>query len=298
MRNYTSIIVGLAVVAVLVIYSITYQVRYDQAAVVTFFGNADQDSVVDDPGLKFKLPWPIQNVRTYSTRLQLLEDEFGEQQTADGKTVVVRTYVAWSIDDPLQFYTELDNVDNANEKIRALAENVRGVIGNYRFNQLVNAAPDQVQIDQLEQTARQQLADRTTDQGYGVTIHQFGVRRLVLPETVTGNVFARMKQERETLAQAARSEGESQAAAIKSKAQTARERILAFARSSAEAIRAEGQREAAQYYGVFAQNEDFAIFLRKIEALPEILKNNTTYVFDANSITPIDLLADAPDKSE
>jgi len=295
MRNYTSIIVGIVVVLILVAYSVSYQVRYDQKVVVTLFGSADAESVVTDPGLKFKLPWPIQKTHTYSTRVQLLEDELGEQQTKDGKTVVLRTFVAWSIDDPYQFYVSMDNMDDATEKIRALAENVRGKVGDYNFDQLVNIKSENVVLDELEAAATQQLAQKTTDLGYGVKVHKLGIRRLVLPETVTANVFERMKQERQTLAQAARSEGESQAAAIKSKAETARERILAFARSSAEAIRAEGQREAAQYYGVFAQNEDFAIFLRKIEALPEILKNNTTYVFDADSVTPLDLLSEAPD---
>jgi len=298
MRNYTSIIVGIAVVLVLVIYSITYQVRYDQAVVVTFFGAADETSVVDEPGLKFKLPWPIQNVHDFSTRVQILEDNFGEQQTADGASVILRTYVAWSIEDPLKFFKTLRNVDNANESIRALAENVRGVTGDYRFDDLVNIDPQQVKIDELEEKATTKLSDLTKAQDYGIAIHQVGVRRMVLPENVTTEVFNRMKAERERLAQNARSEGESQAAAIRSKAESSRERILAFARSSAEAIRAEGQREAAQYYGVFAENEDFAIFLRKIEALPTILENNTTYIFDANSITPLDLLANAPDEQE
>jgi len=296
MRNRTSLIIGLFVTLVLVAYMVAYQVRYDQAVVVTTFGSADENSVVTTPGLKPKWPWPIQNTYAYSTRVQLLEEQLGEQQTADGSSVVVRTYVAWRITDPLKFFKTLKTVEEAESKLKALSENVRGEFGRYRFDQIVNIDASKLRLKELEQGATQKLAQKVQDQGYGIQIEQVGVRRLVLTESVTATVFERMKKERQRMAQAARSEGEAAAGSIRSEAEKTRQSILAFADRSAEAIRAEGQQEAAKYYQTFAQEEEFAIFLRKIESLPKILSNNTTYLFDANSITPVDLLSNSPDQ--
>ena len=47
-------------------------------------------------------------------------------------------------------------------------------------------------------------------------------------------------------------------------------------------------REAAEQYESFAKNEEFAIFLRKIEALRKMLDHNTTFVLSADSLGILD----------
>jgi rod shape determining protein RodA len=67
-----------------------------------------------------------------------------------------------------------------------------------------------------------------------------------------------------------------------------RNRILAFAERRAQTIRSQGDREAAKEYESFAKNEDFAIFLRKVEALKKMLDHNTTFVLSADSLGILD----------
>ena len=68
-----------------------YQVRYDEVAVQTTFDKADNSSIRETPGLKWRWPWPINKVALYPKRLKVLEDKIEELQTADGKSVIVRT---------------------------------------------------------------------------------------------------------------------------------------------------------------------------------------------------------------
>ncbi len=56
----------------------------------------------------------------------------------------------------------------------------------------------------------------------------------------------------------------------------------------------EGDAIAARYYMVFAQNEELALFLRKLEALGETLKERTTVVLHTD-MPPFDLLERMPD---
>ena len=61
------------------------------------------------------------------------------------------------------------------------------------------------------------------------------------------------------------------------------EQITSFARRKAQDIRSEGLAEAAKHYGVFRQNQEFAIFLSRLDALTDILKANTTFLLDGST---------------
>ena len=137
-----------------------------------------------------------------------------------------------------------------------------------------------------------------TEAGYGITIESVGIHKVVLPESTTEKVFETMIAAREQLAENALQEGQAQASAIRSEAASARERILAFAERKAQEIRSLGDREAAQQYANFAQDEEFAIFLRKIEALRKMLDHNTTFVLSADSLGILDWFQNDPAEPE
>lgn len=58
MKNSFIILAGLVIVGVLLSHMFLYQVRYDQVAVRTTFDKADESSIQDSPGLKWRWPWP------------------------------------------------------------------------------------------------------------------------------------------------------------------------------------------------------------------------------------------------
>ena len=138
MKNSFVLLVGFAIAAVLLSHMFLYQVRYDQVAVRTTFDKADETSVQDTPGLKWRWPWPINKVTLYPKRLPLLEDKIEELQTSDGKSVIVRTYLTWRIADPLKFYITLKDPSEAARQLSSRLREVRGLISGYRFDELVN----------------------------------------------------------------------------------------------------------------------------------------------------------------
>ena len=288
MKNSFIVLVGVILVALLLSNMFFYQVRYDQVAVRTTFDKADESSVQETPGLKWRWPWPVNKVALYSKRLQVLEDKIEELQTADGKSVIVRTYLTWRIADPLDFYITLKDPAEANRQLSSRLREIRGLISNYDFDELVNVDRDKIKLVDIEQRATTTLDEALRQAGYGIKVESVGIHKIILPESTTQKVFDTMIASRERLAENALQEGQAQASAIRSEATSALERILAFAERKAQAIRSQGDREAAVQYENFAQNEEFAIFLRKIEALKKMLDHNTTFVLSADSLGILD----------
>jgi len=288
MKNSFVVLVGVALVALLLSNMFFYQVRYDQVAVLTAFDKADSSSVQDTAGLKWRWPWPINKVSLYSKRLQVLEDKIEELQTADGKSVIVRTYLTWRIADPLRFYITLKDPAEANRQLASRLREIRGIISNYRFDELVNLDRSILKLGDIETRAAKMLDDELSQAGYGVKVESVGIHKIILPESATEKVFETMIANRERLAENALQEGQAQASAINSEAESARQRILAFAERKAQMIKSEGDREAASQYSSFAENEEFAIFLRKIDALRKMLDHNTTFVLSADSLGILD----------
>jgi membrane protease subunit HflC len=286
MKNSFVLLVGLVIVGVLLAHMFLYQVRYDQVAVRTTFDKADASSIQDTPGLKWRWPWPVHKVTLYPRRLQLLEDKIEELQTADGKSVIVRTYLTWRIVDPLKFYVTLKDPAEAARQLSSRLREVRGLISNHRFDELVNL--DRFKLAAIEADAATMLDAALEQAGYGIRVESVGIHKIILPESTTAKVFETMIASRERLAENALQEGQAQASAIRSEASSARERILAFAERRAQAIRAQGDREASGQYQSFAKNEEFAIFLRKVDALKKMLDHNTTFVLSADSLGILD----------
>jgi modulator of FtsH protease HflC len=287
-KNSFVILVGVLLVALLLSHMFLYQVRYDQVAVRTTFDKADESSIQEAPGLKWRWPWPINKVALYSKRLQILEDKIEELQTADGKSVIVRTYLTWRIADPLSFYVTLKDPDEANRQLSSRLREIRGLISQYQFDELVNVDREKLKLATIEQQASETLSAGLEQAGYGIRVESVGIHKIILPESTTQKVFETMIAARERLAENALQEGQAQASAIRSEATSARDRILAFAERRAQAIRSQGDREAAVHYESFAKNEEFAIFLRKIEALGKMLDHNTTFVLSADSLGILD----------
>ncbi|MEM0913780.1 MAG: SPFH domain-containing protein [Planctomycetota bacterium] len=314
-----STLLAAIIVLALGLFMFSFTVRYDEVAVATRFERAveperDADGqlprnaagelinsgwLYQQSGLYPRWPWPINTVYKYSKQLQTLEHDLSQVQLADGQQVVVQLFTVWRIDDPYAFFRTLRTNEQAVERLRAIVQGqaIRSVVSRYAFDAFVNANADLLELEAIEAEMAEavRLELENVPSSYGIAIDSIGIRQLVLPEQTTTTVFERMRSTQEKLAEAARAEGEARAATIRSEAETDRQRILAFANRRASAIRAEGELEAASFYGVFAENEDLAVFLRRVEALQQMLPNNTTFILSAEDIGLKDLLAPIAD---
>jgi len=319
-RNILTIATAAVIVLIFVLYMITYVVREGEVAVLTTFKKVVR--VVEKPGLYWKAPPPIQTVVTFDARLHTDKDRFEETKTRDGVLLVLLAYYNWRVEKPEVFYTKFytrDEQETLAAAGKALGDVVRDakddVFGQYAFSDLMprfryaeEVVPElgtgeatrrrevesEPKFREIEAAILESVKDRALKE-YGIEVSQVGIMRFELPQETTRLVFRRMQAERERVASGVRETGKGEAAKIRTRADTARDRIVAAARAQAQQERALGDKEAAEYYSTFAKNPELHDFLRKLESLRTIIDESTTLIL-ATDTAPFELLREIPRK--
>ena len=289
-KSSLSLVAGLVLAVIFGLRMVCFQVRVTEVALVTTFGKPTAPHT--EPGLKFKLPWPIQDVLKFDKRVQNFEGKFEETPTRDGYNLLVSVYAGWQIVEPAKFREAF--VDGSMTRAQAtLEERFRSaknaVVGQHPFSDFVSTDPQRLKFAEIEQKilefVRQDIQER-----YGINISFLGIKRLGLPESVTQKVFERMTEEPPRVTQKPQAAGERESISTRSPADREPPRNLAEAEAKATAIRGAADAEAAQYYASFEKNPELAILLQKLAALEASLKDRATLVVDPNT-PPFDLLA-------
>lgn len=287
MRNLTTIIISAILFLALLAYSVAYTVRFTETAVLTTFGKAGPGDVKDEAGLNLKWPYPIQSVTKYDRRLRVLNIKMEQVQTRDNKQIVVEAFCLWRVDDALKFFQSFGNSgdrpeDHYNEAEKALRGNLRqalGMVSQYRMDQLFVSREGGGELDKLEQdmlAAFSAGGEATNLSNYGIVAVDVGITRLVLPEETTRAVFDRMQANRQAIAQATESQGLAQASAIRSKAESDANRIIAFTERLAQDIRTRGDVEVQPYLAAMNKQPELAVFLANMEFLRQIMPKHGT----------------------
>ncbi|HOA73671.1 MAG TPA: protease modulator HflC [Phycisphaerae bacterium] len=288
-RSLPSLLTGVVLAVILLLYMVTYQVRFTEVAVVRTFGKIDQNNIKTEPGLYWKWPFPIQRVQHFDNRLQVTSTVGEENPTADGKNIIVTTAINWRIEDPYRFSIRCTSMEDAENKLKARVRNdQKTVISRYAFSQFVSNNPEELLYDKITSEIEEAVRNSAKEL-YGIEVATVRLESIALPQRITENVFEAMKKERQTEAARYTSEGESAAQLIKDTAEKIAGTIRSFAESEAEKVVAEGYRRALEYNKVLAQDEELATFLLLIRNLPEILKDRTTVILEADSagFTPL-----------
>ena len=101
-KNTLTLVVGVILLAIFFLLLFTVQVRQTEVVVVTTFDKPTR--YIDQPGLYFKWPRPIQRVYEFDKRVQNFEDDFEETLTRDNYNLLAMVYVGWTIKDPRAFF--------------------------------------------------------------------------------------------------------------------------------------------------------------------------------------------------
>ncbi|MFQ5412553.1 MAG: SPFH domain-containing protein, partial [Phycisphaerae bacterium] len=237
-RNIPALIAAVVVMLIIVFMMCAYQVRFTETVVVTRLDTIRENAALSEPGLHFKLPWPIDRVHRYDTRLRSFETEFRQAATKDQKTIILTAYATWRIANGKKFLRSVGREDTADTKIRDLLTNqVQLVLRTHTLDELVNTDVNKLRIDSIEGEFLNGLAEapaagspgiqgepateaaRMGIQGpalekYGVEIVSVGIKRLGLPESVTKDVFTRMKEDRQKAIKQYEAEGRAEATKI------------------------------------------------------------------------------------
>jgi membrane protease subunit HflC len=297
MKNLTITIFIVLILAILVLYPASFQVRETEYALVTqLFGDPVRE--ITEPGLKFKWPRPIQRVYKFDSRMRILEANLGETTTKGAVPIIVNTYVVWKIGDPRQFFNanERGSVTAAKKKLLSqISDTQNRIIGQHYFSEFVNSDPAKIIFEDIE---KEMLDDLNTKQNvkekYGIEIKAVGIKQLKISEDVSKDVFERMIAERERKTQATIAEGNAEATKIKTDANSIKTVLIATAEAKAKSIQAEGDVEAAKSYKLLEADSGLAMFLQEIEAVKKTLEKNTVIVLSTD-VFPFDIIKKRPD---
>lgn len=262
--NRIGFIAASAIVLLMALSSMAFVVDQRQFGVVYQLGQIKE--VIKEPGLKFKLPPPVQNVSYIDKRLLTLSSLDTEPMlTAEKQRVVIDWYVRWRIVDPEQYIRNVGLDENAgavqlNRVVRnAFQEN----INKRTVRDLISARREDVMND----VKREVLEVVQRGNPWGMDIVDVRVTRIDYVEAITESVYRRMEAERKRVANELRSTGFAEGEKIRADADRQREVTVANAYRDAQKIKGEGDAQAAAAYAdAFGRDAQFAQFYRSLEA--------------------------------
>ena len=277
--NRIGIIISGLLIALLAASSMLFVVDQRQVGVVYALGEIKE--VIAEPGLKFKLPPPLQNVVFLDRRVQTLDSpESRPIFTAEKKSLIIDWLVKWRITEPRQFIrnngVDFRNLDSRLAPVVQAAFNeeitrrdVKGVLATER--------------EKVMQDVRSRLADEA--KSFGIEILDVRIKRVDFVADITDSVYRRMESERKQVANELRSQGAADGEKIRADADRQREVIIAEAYRDAQKIKGDGDAKASALYAdAFGRDPQFAQFYRSLEAYRAAFRNKSdVMVVDSSS---------------
>ncbi|SCZ78248.1 protease modulator HflC [Acidaminobacter hydrogenoformans] len=273
-------VVILLIIAVVFVQSNLFIVRANEFVIVRQFGEIVR--VIDEPGLKFKVPF----VQTF-TRLPKFTLVYdvppAEINTLDKKRIMVDYYSLWRITDPVQMIESLRTLDAAENRLGDIVySSIRTELGKMNY---VDIIKDRISTrGGIDSTVKGQVNDTLVRNMSGIELIDIKMKRADLPAANEESVFLRMISERESTAQQYLSQGDAEA--LKIRAETDREvsEILSRAEADAKTIQAEGEKEAARLYNdAYSADPEFFNLYRTLTSYKTTINGETVLLLPINS---------------
>ncbi len=274
-------IIAIIVGVILIVLSLSvFTVDERKSAIVLQFGQPKQ--VYTEAGLKFKLPFPIQNVRYYEKRIlevdpaprrvnissdrnnPLLEDGTMDPKLIEevsGEPIIVDTFARYKITDPLLFLQRLQTEARARQQIENVMDSAtRDVLGGSTLREILSPARGDLMV-RIRDRVNMEMEPR------GVEIVDIRIVRADLTERLQTSTVNRMITERNEVATKTRANGQEKALEIRSTADKERTVLLAEAGKTAQILKGEGDKAATEIYNkAYNRDADFYAFTRSMEA--------------------------------
>ena len=250
-----------AVAGLLLLASSVFVIPEGQTALVLNLGKVVRSDL--KPGLHFKLPL-VESIRRFDRRLQVLAAQPERYLTSERKDVSVDFFAIGRIEDVRAFYRATGGDESAaSERLAPIIKDaLRNEINSRTLQQVVSGSRADVIGKQLQNI-------NVGAKNIGVRIVDLRINQIDLPtdSRVIGDVYSRMRAQRQQVASRLRAEGEEQANQIRAKADRDRAVILAEAERDAQTLRGQGDAEATRLYAEAANRDpSFFAFQRSLEA--------------------------------
>lgn len=285
-KSHTRIIVLVIIVAALLMLGTTsfYTVDQTEYAVLVTFGKPSPTVIA--PGLRFKLPYPIQVVKKLSRETFSLtfgyeeggtgvttKEKDAKMITGDENIILADLEVQWQIIDPIAFLYNTN--DPVNILMNATSASLRGVIGSSLVDEALTDGRTRIMND-----IRDSLVGMVESYEIGIAIRNVNLQDVDLPNDAVSDAFKKVASAREErvtkINQANRyrnekmNTAEGQVAALNSKAEGDKVARIEQARG-----------DVAQFDAIYSEYINNKVITRDrlmIETLEQILPNVKIYI--------------------
>ena len=279
--NKFGLIASTFLIALAVLASTLFVVDQRQFGVLYSFGQIKD--VITEPGLRFKLPQPFQNIVFLDRRVLTLDSpETGSIQTAEKKNLVVDWLVKWRIADARQFIRNNSggtNIATAEARLTSVVQDaLNSEVTKRTVKDVLSTDREKIVLG-----VQQRLIDDAKT--FGIEIVDVRIKRVDFPASVADSVYQRMKSERQQVANELRSTGAAEGEKIRADAERQREVMIAEAYRAAQKVKGEGDAKAAALYSdAFGRDPQFAQFYRSLDAYKSsFAKKSDVMVIDPSS---------------
>lgn len=295
------VILVVAVVAILFVFTAAYVVDETEQAVVTQFGK-----VVGKPkkesGLYFKMPF-IQSATYFPKNLLSWDGDPGQIPTLDKTYIWVDTFARWKIVDPVKFFQTVNNTTSAQGRLDDIIDPaVRNLITENRLIETVrksNRELDTYEVG-LEDVkdrpslkiliGREKIAKKILEQArpklakFGIELVDVKIKRINYVEQVRNSVYGRMIAERKQIAEKFRSEGKGEARKILGEKERDLKRITSEAYKIAQKIKGKADAESTKLYAkAYGVDPEFYSFIKTLEIYVDALDKDNSLVISTDS---------------
>lgn len=230
------------------------------------------------PGLHLKVPF-IDKVLKFDDRILTLDNPKELFLTVEKKNLEVDFFVKWEITDTAKFYLSTSGSESiaSQRLLEIIKDSIRAEFARRTVVEVVSAERT-VLLDDMIRSAR----DSATE--LGINVVDVRVKRIDLPQQVSGSVYDRMREERQRIASQLRAEGAEAAEQIRAEADRERTVMLAEAYRDAERLRGDGDAQAAEIYALaYDRNREFYAFHRSLQAYRSAIGSGDLLVLQPDS---------------
>ncbi len=199
------IVAAVLLIIILAIAAFTtwYTVDESEQAVILTFGDAKEGT--SEPGLHFKLPWPIQQVEKLSKETFSLQFGFQEEKgevkefpketkmiTGDENIVLADLVVQWKITEPTKYL--YNSVDPKEILYDTTSASLRSIIGSSKIDDALTSGKAEIEAE-----VRDLLSTLINKYDIGVSILAVKLQDVELPNDEVRKAFTNVTDARETM---------------------------------------------------------------------------------------------------
>ncbi|RWZ59802.1 FtsH protease activity modulator HflK [Halobacillus fulvus] len=284
--QWTGLVVSAAVLLVVLITT-WYTVDESEQAIVLTFGEAEEG--ITEPGLHFKLPWPVQEVEKLSKETFSLDFGFNDGDgeadkvtmiTGDDKIVQADLVVQWKITSPEDYLFASEDPEQVLNN--ATSSSLRGVIGSSEIDEALTSGKAEI-----ENEVRENLVTLMENYTIGISILDVKLQEVDLPNKDVRSAFTKVTDAREQK-QSKVNEAEKYENQKREEALGERDAVIQRAEGDKVERIQEANGDVARFNALLSEYESHQAITRErlvMETLEQVLPEANVYIMNDDSNT-------------